>query len=101
MNVYATIRNASPRGLPRILIAALAVCGVAKPAYAQAEVIYLNRQGTGVARAFCPRQMPVVGGGAFVETPARGAFKEEKLRQTHPISDRTGTFAFGSTAVGW
>src|SRR2546421_7998822 len=62
---------------------------------------YRHSQNTGIARAFCPPSMPVIGGGGFVETPSGGAFKEEKLRQTYPISDKTGTIAFGTSAIGW
>jgi hypothetical protein len=82
-------------------IALLLCAGVVSNAHA-GGAHYKHRQGTGLARAFCPSHMPVIGGGAFVETPPPpGAFKEEKLRQTHPISDKTGVIAFGTTAIGW
>ncbi len=84
-------------------IALLFCAGVVKNAQAgPSGAHYKHRQGTGLARAFCPPHMPVIGGGGFVETPSPpGAFKEEKLRQTYPISDRTGVIAFGTTAIGW
>jgi hypothetical protein len=62
---------------------------------------YKHNQDTGLARALCPKNAPVMGGGAFVETPSKMGFKEEKLRQTYPISDTTGVIAFGTTAIGW
>jgi hypothetical protein len=60
---------------------------------------YVSNQSTGVALAFCPAGTTLTGGGAFVESPA--GFKEEKLRQSFPISDPTGVGAFGNTAIGW
>src|SRR5436190_1790474 len=80
-----------------ILLCAAAVTVQAAPPGA----IYMHHQDTGLARAFCSKRMPVIGGGGFVETPAGMPFKEEKLRQTYPISDATGVIAFGTTAIGW
>jgi hypothetical protein len=62
--------------------------------------LYIAKRGIGFARAFCPGGAAVLGGGGLVEQPS-GVFQEEKLRQSFPISDRTGVLAFGSTAVGW
>src|SRR5437867_11573053 len=67
---------------------------------AQPGAIYMHHQDTGLARAFCSKRMPVIGGGGFVETPAGMPFKEEKLRQTYPISDATAVLAFGKPAIG-
>jgi hypothetical protein len=83
-----------------IAVAVLLSAAMASDASAQ-EAHYMSRQQTGLARAFCPGSMPVLGGGGFVETHPPGAFQEKSLRQTHPISDRTGVIAFGSTAIGW
>jgi hypothetical protein len=83
-----------------IAAALLLSASMASEASAQ-EAHYMSRQQTGLARAVCPGTMPVIGGGGFVETHPPGAFQEETLRQTHPISDRTGVIAFGSTAIGW
>ena len=85
------------------VFAPVLLCSVAVvPAQASPpDVHYKHTQKTGVARAFCPPGMPVIGGGGFVETPSGGAFKEEKLRQTYPISDKTGVIAFANTAIGW
>ena len=49
--------------------------------------------GTSVARAFCPPGTLVAGGG--------GASSGPGLRYSFPISDETGVFAFGTTAIGW
>ena len=78
-----------------LMCAAVSVQGAPPGAY------YESDQGTGLARAYCSSRMTLLGGGAFVESPRRSGFKEEKLRQTYPISDNTGVIAFGSTAIGW
>lgn len=81
------------------LVGAFAVCTTPTVApLLTAE--YISAQATGVARAFCPAGTTVLGGGGFVESPS-GGLKEEKLRQTHPISDATGVIASGTTAIGW
>jgi len=91
--------------LPRsgaALMAFLLCAGAVKEAQAAPPgALYAHNQGTGLARAFCPRHMPVVGGGGFVETPRGIPFKEEKLRQTYPISDATGVIAFANSAIGY
>jgi hypothetical protein len=81
-------------------VGAFAICA-GNPLSSVISVQYVSAQDTGVARAFCPTGTIVIGGGAFVETPPAGGFKEEKLRQTFPISDATGVIAFGTTAIGW
>jgi len=82
------------------IVAAFSIC--AAPSLAAAiDVEYVSAQSIGVARAFCPANAVVLGGGGFVETPPEEGFKEEKLRQTYPISDATGVIAFGTTAIGW
>lgn len=53
-------------------------------------------EGTSVARAFCaPGQKVTGGGGISTEGSAVG------LTQNYPISDSSGTIAFGTTAIGW
>ena len=84
------------------IIAAAVILSAATASEAAAQQVnYVSRQQTGLARANCPGNAPVLGGGAFVETHPSGAFQELSLRQTHPISDKTGVIAFGSTAIGW
>ncbi len=52
--------------------------------------------GTSVARAFCLAGEKVTGGGGFsTDAPGVG------LTQNFPISDASGTIAFGTTATGW
>ena len=87
-----------------VLLAALALCLVAAAgAYAQPlNVVYVRNVDTGMSRAYCPLPMTLVSGGGFVETPPPAAgYKEEKLRQSHPISAKTGTVANGIPAIGW
>jgi hypothetical protein len=50
--------------------------------------------GTSVARAFCPAGTKVTGGGGLSLTGSG-------LQQSYPISDVSGTIAFGTTAIGW
>lgn len=52
--------------------------------------------GTSVARAYCPKGYIVTGGGGVTLGGIPAA-----LQQSHPISDRTGVFAWGSSAIGW
>src|SRR5262245_10825462 len=62
-----------------------------------ANLIYITAgmyPGTSVSRAFCPTGSKVVGGGGF-------SIEQKGLQQNLPISDETGVFAFGSTAIGW
>ena len=61
------------------------------------NVQYISAQGSSgtAVRAFCPAGMKVTGGGGFVEGGS------DALRQSFPISDTSGTIAFGTTAVGW
>lgn len=85
------------------LTAFLLCAGVLQPGRAEAAApgaLYFSEQGTGFARAFCPGGAAVLGGGGLVEQPS-GVFQEERLRQSFPISDKTGVLAFGSTAIGW
>ena len=49
---------------------------------------------TSVARAFCPTGYKVTGGGGLSMSGAG-------LQQSFPISDMSGTIAFGSNAIGW
>src|SRR5207249_2082210 len=81
-------------------VAAFVVCA-ARDLAAAIDVQYVSAQATGVARALCPAGTTVTGGGGCVETPPPGGFKEEKLRQSYPISDPTGAIAHGTTAIGW
>jgi hypothetical protein len=57
---------------------------------------YRSAQGTGLARAFCQEGELLTGGGAFVSGSGG-----EPLRQSHPISDTSGTNAWGSNGIGW
>ena len=66
---------------------------------ASITVKYVNQQATGLARASCPAGTTLSGGGGFVEGPT--ALDFVKLRQSYPISDTTGTIAFGARAIGW
>ena len=61
------------------------------------NVQYISAQGSSgtAVRAFCPAGMKVTGGGGFVEGGS------DALRQSFPISDTSGTIAFGTIAVGW
>jgi hypothetical protein len=52
--------------------------------------------GTSVARAFCPKGYVVTGGGGFTTSGAPAS-----LQQTYPISDSSGTIAWGVTGIGW
>lgn len=54
--------------------------------------------GTSVARAFCLAGEKVTGGGGFSTGPSASS---AGLTQNYPISDATGTIAFGTTAIGW
>jgi len=67
------------------------------PAFA--NVNYRASQDVGIARAFCLPGETLIGGGGFAESA--DGLHEAKLRQNYPISDDTGTIAFGTTAVGW
>lgn len=62
---------------------------------------YRSVQGVGFARAFCQPGEKVLGGGGLVETPQGVGFMPVSLRQSHPISDNTGVFAWGDVAIGW
>jgi hypothetical protein len=62
---------------------------------------YRSAHGTGFARAFCLTGEKLTGGGAAVEAASGLGSDEVKLRQSHPISDTTGVFAFDTTAIGW
>lgn len=85
-----------------VLAAALVSSAVAVQLMAAPPLVsYKHDQGTGLARARCTKNAPVLGGGAFVETSAATPFRPVSLRQTYPISDLTGVLAFGSTAIGW
>jgi hypothetical protein len=81
-------------------VASFAICAGSDLA-SLVTVEYVSAQSVGVVRAFCPAGSLVLGGGGFVETPPPGEFKEEKLRQSAPISDATGVIAWGTTAIGW
>ena len=48
-------------------------------------------------QVFCLPDEKVAGGGGFVSS----ANHDIGLMQNHPISDRTGVIAFGTTAIGW
>ena len=96
-----TLSCSSIRKMAVGLVAISFACaGVAVPFAAQAApgVLYVEGgmvPGTSVARAYCPRVYIVMGGGGL--TTAKGA----ALQQSFPISDTTGVFAWGSTAIGW
>lgn len=90
------------RGTGMALAAFLLSAGAVQEVQAAGPgAVYKHSEGTGLSRAICPKRMPVIGGGGFVETPAGTGFQEEKLRQTYPISDATGVIAFLTTAIGW
>jgi len=55
----------------------------------------LTVPGTSVARALCPPNWKVAGGGGI--TGRAGA----RLQQSLPISDNTGLIAWGGNAIGW
>ena len=83
----------------RFGVAAIAVfvwAGMAGEAGAQGA-FYVQIDQTGVARAFCASGEPVLGGGA---SSIRGS-ADRSLRQTSPISDKSGASAFDTTAIGW
>ena len=64
-----------------------------------APTTYTVRDGVspdgGVAQAFCLPGEKVTGGGGVSVTNDAG------LTQNHPISDKSGTIAFGTNAIGW
>jgi hypothetical protein len=62
------------------------------------QVLYVTGgivPGTSVARAICPPNWRVAGGGAITGGANAG------LQQSFPISDNTGLIAWGSNAIGW
>jgi hypothetical protein len=80
---------------------ALATAGFAAPLSARSaiNVQYVTGgmvPGTSVARAFCPRGYVVSGGGGITTSGMPAA-----LQQSFPISDTSGTSAWGSNAIGW
>lgn len=72
---------------------------VAIPASAGEAFYRSDQEREGVARALC-RGKALLGGGAFI-SPEGLHGEQTGLRTSHPISDRTGTFAWGTTAIGW
>jgi hypothetical protein len=54
----------------------------------------LDQVDSGVARALCAPGEKVTGGGGV-------SISGGTLTQNYPISDTTGTIAFGTTAIGW
>jgi hypothetical protein len=54
----------------------------------------LDQVDSGVARALCVPGEKVTGGGGI-------SISGGTLTQNYPISDTTGTIAFGTTAIGW
>ena len=55
----------------------------------------LTVPGTSVARALCPPNWKVAGGGGITGRAGAG------LQQSLPISDNTGLIAWGGNAIGW
>jgi hypothetical protein len=66
--------------------------GGGAPTYSYHSV---QENGGSAAKVFCPAGSRVSGGGATSLDNANG------LTQNHPISDVTGVFAWGNTAIGW
>jgi hypothetical protein len=58
------------------------------------EIIGFPIPGTWVARAFCPAQWKVTGGGGTT-------LNNTPLTQNHPIATQDGVFASDGTAIGW
>jgi hypothetical protein len=81
-------------------VASFSICAESDLA-ALIDMQYESAESVGIARAFCPAGTLVLGGGGFVETPTGLPFQKEVLRETYPVSDATGTIAFGTTAIGW
>jgi hypothetical protein len=79
-----------------IVVGVAAMPADAGPPRAASNMRYHSAQDVGLARAFCGDGEVLTGGGAFVEggTPVQ-------LRQSYPISDASGTIAWGDTAIGW
>lgn len=81
------------------LIATALACAVPFAAQAISGVLYVTGgmvRGTSVARAYCPPDYIVSGGGGITTSGHPAA-----LQQSYPISDRTGAIAYGSNAIGW
>jgi hypothetical protein len=86
-----------------LAIAAVAAAGFSAPLGAK-NFVALNVQyvtggmvpGTSVAQALCPAGYIVTGGGGITTSGTPAA-----LQQSFPISDVSGTVAYGSSAIGW
>jgi len=63
------------------------------------NVYYLSAQGTGSALALCPNGTKVTGGGGYVVSS--NSATNPRLRSNYPVSDTSGTGAFGTAAIGW
>lgn len=60
---------------------------------------YRSVTGAGRVRAFCLPGETVAGGGGFAHAGGTSPFTA--LIESYPISDATGAFATGTTAIGW